>query len=276
MNTPTNAPGTAGGWDDAHALSGAYAVDALDDQERTRFEAHLENCAHCRAEVDELRQAAATLTLDRAVAPPASMRDSILGQISSIRPLPPLQPESAAPAAPAQPIPAARAETSNETSTVVPFAARRRMLRRTPLLVAAALVLLLSAGLAWMSPWSGNDSEVHLTAAERVLGADDAHRVEATFPDGARATVVHSRSEGRAVILTQDMALAPEGRVYELWLQTPKGDMVPAGLMPDDADATVLLDGDASRATAVGITVEPDGGSTEPTTKPIAVFPLEA
>ncbi len=46
--------------------------------------------------------------------------------------------------------------------------------------------------------------------------------------------------------------------------------------MPDKADQTVLLEGDASGATAVGITVEPDGGSKKPTSAPIAMFELEA
>ena len=39
--------------DDIHSLVGAYAVDALDDAERARFEQHLAACAECRAEVDE-------------------------------------------------------------------------------------------------------------------------------------------------------------------------------------------------------------------------------
>ena len=39
---------------DLHHLSGAYAVDALDDAERTSFEQHLAGCADCRAEVAEL------------------------------------------------------------------------------------------------------------------------------------------------------------------------------------------------------------------------------
>ena len=40
--------------------------------------------------------------------------------------------------------------------------------------------------------------------------------------------------------------------------------MVPAGLMPAGADQTVLLEGDASDAVGVGITIEPEGGSKEP------------
>ena len=46
---------------DLHKLTGAYAVDALDDLERARFEQHLAECDDCRAEVAELRETAALL-----------------------------------------------------------------------------------------------------------------------------------------------------------------------------------------------------------------------
>ena len=49
---------------------------------------------------------------------------------------------------------------------------------------------------------------------------------------------------------------------------------VPAGLMPEGADQVVLLEGPASDADAVGITVEPADGSDQPTSAPIAVFDL--
>ena len=51
---------------DIHALSGAYAVDALDDIERAGFERHLAECADCRAEVASLRETAALLAEDAA------------------------------------------------------------------------------------------------------------------------------------------------------------------------------------------------------------------
>ena len=74
------------GWTEVHALSGAYAVDALDDLERARFEAHLRECAECQAEVDSLREAAASLALD-AVEPPEQLRAEVLAGIETIRPL---------------------------------------------------------------------------------------------------------------------------------------------------------------------------------------------
>lgn len=247
-----------------HALSGAYAVDALDTEERARFEEHLRGCAACRAEVDELRGTAALLSADAHADPPAGLRDSILAGIETVEPLPPLAP-------------AGRPGHDETAPAPAPLADRRRP-PRTPfrgslLLAAAAVVLVGLVGLAAWRPWAGPEDTP--TAAERVLAADDATRTSQDLPDGSRATVVVSRSEGAAVIVTEDMALAPEGKVYELWLQTPAGDLAPAGLMPDDGDATVLLDGDASEATGVGVTVEPDGGSPEPTSEPILFFELE-
>lgn len=239
-------------WENAHALSGAYAVDALDDVERARFEAHLRSCPDCQVEVETLRETAAALAVDP-VEPPARLRAEVLAGIESIRPLPPL------------------------IDRDQPAAPRRRPWYTTtgPLLVAAALVLVALVTTVALRPWADDTEPApELTATERVLEAPDAEKVAQEFPDGSVATVVVSRSEGRAVILTEDMALAPEGKVYELWLSTDGVDMIPAGLMPDDGDATVLLEGDASDAVAVGITVEPDGGSPEPTGDVVHVFEL--
>jgi hypothetical protein len=54
----------------------------------------------------------------------------------------------------------------------------------------------------------------------------------------------------------------------------PGDTFTSAGLMPEGEDQTVLLEGAASDAAAVGITVEPATGSPQPTSTPIAVFDL--
>ncbi len=230
---------------DLHALTGAYAVDALDDVERVRFERHLADCHDCQAEVQSLREAAALLADDTAVAPPPGLRDRVLADIATVRPLPPV-------------------------------IARPEPVRRPgwlPLLVAASVLAVLGVGLGLWQPWSADAPT--LTAAERVLAADDAQEVSLSMDDGSTATLVRSVSVGRAVLTTKGMAPAPAGTVYELWLQRPDGHMTPAGLMPSGADQTFLLDGDASQAIAAGITVEPEGGSPQPTSEPIALFDLE-
>jgi anti-sigma-K factor RskA len=234
---------------DIHALSGAYAVDALDDIERAGFERHLAECAECRAEVASLREAAALLAETTATEPPAALRDRVLADITKVRPLPP------------------------ETPAARPVPTRRRQRRGARLLAAAAAVVVLGGGAAvvWQQPWQDGTSQPP-SATDAVLSAPDARSTSLDFPGGASATVTHSDSLGKAVIVTQKMPPPPEGKVYQLWLDQPGKGMVSAGLMPVKADQEVLLAGDAATATGAGITVEPEGGSTSPTSAPIALF----
>ena len=239
---------------DVHKLTGAYALDALDDLERVRFEQHLAQCDDCRAEVGELRETAALLAETVATTPPASLRDSVLAGITQIRPLAPEVPQ-----------------TSSRHTADAPAARGRGWM---PFLVAAALAIIVGVGAMVTQPWKSDDSDVpQLTAAEQILRADDAEKVFLDLGDAGRATVVRSKSEDRAVIRTEDMVSAPEGKAYELWFIEGE-EYVSAGLMPDEPDQTVVLDGSAAQAAAVGITVEPDGGSEQPTSEPIAVFDL--
>jgi anti-sigma-K factor RskA len=255
---------------DIHKLTGAYAMDALDDLERARFEQHLSGCEDCRAEVTELRETAALLAETVATPPPASLRDSVLAGISQVRPLPPEVPSPATShaASPATSPVTSPGDAHDDTTGPSVGGGRRWM----PLLVAAALAVLVGIGAMIVAPWA--DDEPRLTAAEQVLRAADAEQVFLDLGEAGRATVTRSKSQDRAVITTEDMVSAPEGKAYELWFQTPEDDMVPAGMMPDAADQTVVLEGPAADAVAVGITVEPEGGSPEPTTPPIALFDL--
>ncbi|HET8594663.1 MAG TPA: anti-sigma factor [Intrasporangium sp.] len=233
--------------DDIHALSGPYAVDALDPEEREQFERHLAECPACQDEVAGLRAAATQLSALVETAPPVGLRESVLRQISTVRPLPPLRQE-----APPEP------------------AAEPARLRRQPWLlaaVAAALVAVAALGI-----WRAVDTTPPPTVAERVLEAPDATRVAHRFPDGASATVVRSKQVGRAVLITSDMPAPPAGKVYQLWLEDRAGVMQPAGLMSGSGNKVVVLSGDAGQASAAGITVEPAGGSARPTTQPLALF----
>lgn len=231
-----------------HALSGAYAVDAVNDLERAEFERHLAECSDCRAEVASLREATVTLAHQASAPAPESLRGSVLAEIAKVRPLPPV------------------------TTRTVPQEGGAR--RWFPALVAAAVLTVVGIGGAVWQPWNPSDetTQSQLTASERVLQDPDAERISLDFADGANATVTRSKAEGRAVITTSDMAPAPDGKVYELWLQQEDGTMVAAGLMPTKADQTVLLEGDADAAVGAGITIEPAGGSPEPTSDPIALF----
>jgi anti-sigma-K factor RskA len=231
-----------------HALSGAYAVDALDPVERALFEEHLASCAACQAEVTSLREATTLLGATQEVAPPAGLRDRMLADIATVRPLPPHQPS----------------HESNQQ--------QHRPVRRWLAGLAVAAAVLGIAGVGTVVWEQQHPSTGQLSVADRVLQAADAKRVSVTLPGGTTASVIRSVSEGRAVLVAHDLAAAPDGHVYELWLQTPAGRMVPAGLVDRGGSRPVVLRGDATTATAAGITIEPDGGSDSPTTEPIALF----
>ena len=61
-----------------HELLGAYALDAVDVDERAAFEAHLATCSACAQELDELRAMLADLAESTAVAPPPALRARVL------------------------------------------------------------------------------------------------------------------------------------------------------------------------------------------------------
>jgi anti-sigma factor RsiW len=65
--------------DQLHDLSAAYALDALDDEERAAFDAHLRDCEPCRADVASFGTTVETLAYaSEGPAPPAGLRNHIV------------------------------------------------------------------------------------------------------------------------------------------------------------------------------------------------------
>jgi anti-sigma-K factor RskA len=223
---------------DIHALSGAYAVDALDDVERAEFERHLADCASCRQEVDSLREAAAELASVSEVAAPDRLRASVLQAITEVRPLPPVVP-------------------------VTKVGKARRWWAASSLVLAASV----ASAVAVTHPWS---TSPQVSVASQVMTAADVQKVSSTLGNGGSLTWYRSRSSDKAVVASTGMPALPASKVYELWLQRPDGSMAPAGFLPA-GNATVVLTGEASTADGAGLTVEPAGGSPKPTTTPLAV-----
>jgi anti-sigma-K factor RskA len=275
---------------DVHSLVGAYAVDAIDEQERTAFERHLAECPECRAEVASLVEAGAQLSLVSQTAPPPAMRDAVLAGIRTVRPLPPLEQPAAAehqlqgvvpdPDAPAARIPVVIDDDDAEPTPAAPAADLPAnvvpMRRRRPvaewLVGAAAAVALIAGGIAW-SPWDDGAGKAPVSASEQVLEAKDAQRVVQNI-GGAKVTIVRSASLHKAVVVADNMAAAPTGKDYQFWFDQPGKGMVNAGVMPHGSapTLTVMLEGDAATASGAGITLEPAGGSPEPTSTPLALF----
>lgn len=237
---------------DIHALSGAYAVNALDDLERARFERHLAECEACTAEVESLRETSALLAETTVAGPPAELRDRVLADIARVRPLPPVLPPVVG-----------RSDRAPR--------GRRRL---AAVLAAAAAVVAVGAGSVVWHPWDPDSSQRTISAVDRVLTAPDAQSFSRKLEDGSTATVVRSKSLNGAVVVPSGMKAPAPGTVYELWLQ--HGDtMVAAGFMTS-TDHPVLFEGDAASAIGAGITVEPAGGSPEPTFPAVATYDFRA
>ena len=262
---------------DLHHLSGAYAVDALDEAERASFEEHLAVCPDCRAEVAELSGAAAQLSALTEATPPPALRAAVLRGITQVRPLPPLaDPATASPAAeapvaathdspPSVPDAVPTADVRRSGGTVVPF--RRRA--STWLAVAAAAAAIVVGGLAW-GPWTAPASPM-----DQVVSAADAAKVSQT-KGSMTAELAYSRQLGKGAITVAGLPPAPSGKAYQLWYVGADGVARSAGLMDADADGrgSMMLEGDPSKAAAVGMTVEPAGGSPHPTSDPLVVLAL--
>jgi anti-sigma-K factor RskA len=238
---------------DIHALSGAYALDALDDVERAQFASHLATCAECRAEVRSFSETVSHLADIESEAPPADLRAKVLADIGAVRPFPP--------------------ETAAADSSPAGAASVVTLRRRTlPALVAAAVaMILLATGAAVWHPWTNDRT----TVADQIVNAPDAVRITEPVPGGGKLTIVRSASLKRAVMIGDGVPEPAAGTTYQLWLQQPGEGMVSAGLMPDSTEPTVLT-GNAATAKAAAITVEPDTGSKHPTSDPIVVFPLRS
>ncbi|MER6748381.1 anti-sigma factor [Streptomyces fungicidicus] len=244
---------------DPHLLTGAHALHALPDDERAAFERHLADCEPCARETAELHATAARLGLAVATAPRPAMREEVLRRITAVRQQPP-----GPPAAPRR----ARA------------ALRAHRLSRWALAACLAAAAALGGTAVWQYE-RAEDAQRQARRAEQgtaeiaaVLAAPDATTRAAALGDGATGTVVVSRERDEAVFVASGMARPPAGKVYQLWYDDG-GTMRSAGLMdPGRADQAVLMEGAVDGASAMGITVEPEGGSRRPTSDPVALMGL--
>lgn len=232
--------------EELHSLAAAYALDAVDDLERAAFERHLTLCEDCRQEVAGLREASVVLSDGLETEPPADLRAALLAQVAST---PQEAPRPASGTSPAH---------------------RERRSAGTRWWVAGAAAAVIALGTAVVVQWPEPDPAV--VAVQDVLEAPDAVRSTQTV-DGTEVSVVTAPSLDRAVLVAPDLPPAPEGRDYQLWFVHEDGTAVSAGLVPREGD-DVLLEGDPGRAVAVGISLEPQGGSAQPTTEPIVAVPL--
>ena len=260
------------GRQDLHSLAAPYALDALEPDERRRFEKHLKGCARCAAEVRELSEDAVRLAWSTAAPAPAAMRDRVL---AAVRTTPQessrsWEQQGHTPQLPphvwgVQP-PPARSRKSRPRSLFVPLA------------TATAAAALAVAGLFAVQANQARDKLDAERAQSReiahVLAAPDARATTGRDAQGRSIGVIASASEGQAVVTLSGYGAPPSGRVRQLWLMRPGAQPRSLGLFA--ADTPLVASGLTKSSTSLAVTVEPDGGSAQPTTQPIVQLTLKS
>lgn len=258
---------------DTDNLSGAFALNALSDEERKAFEARIAESDEIRTEVAELNDTA--LLLGRAVEPvqpSAGLRSSIMDLLDSTPQLPRLEARDETPLRSE----AAPTSKSGELLEPIPLARQRWFMRPAVLLVgaAAAVGLFFGGGAAFnaVQP-QGPGSSVALPAdAPQILAASDVRHTAADLKTGGTATLYWSNDLKRSVVVLDGASALPSTKTYQLWY-IKGSDIKSAGTVSASSNTvTQVLQGDLVEGDVVGITVEPKGGSKQPTTQPIAAL----
>lgn len=263
------------GRDDPHTLAAPYALHALEPAERARFEKHLRRCTACQAEVRALTEDAARLAWTTSAPAPPQLRDRVLSAVRATT-----QEQPAAPARSTQLPP--HVWGVREPPRQEPRRAFRRASVRRPLLMpfatATAAAALVVAGLFAVQ---ANDTREQLNAERarvqrinEVLAAPDARAGVSRDPQGRSIGVVASPSTGKAVVTLSGYDDLPAGKVNQLWLLRPGAPPLSLGLF--DRDTPLLATGLQRNATSLAVTVEPDGGSPQPTSQPFVQLALNS
>jgi anti-sigma factor RsiW len=222
----------------------ALVLDALDPGERSDLEHHLEGCAECRAELAWLEPAREVLEGDvEQIEPSAGLRARVMAEVDADLAGQPVDPE---------PAPSVRKRSPRNW-----LAGAFR-----PVVIGAAAVALLF-GVALGVVLNGDDSP---SVAQRQV-------VTGQTSNGSSAVLVSSNGAGTLKMTGLDRP--GEGRIYQAWVQRGQSVIPTDSLfVPDRHGSATASIPDLGGVSAVMVSVEPDGGSSQPTTAPVITVSL--
>jgi len=248
-------------------LAEVYALDAVSDAERAAIEAYVSAAPEAERQAfhERVRQARETLatTFTAEEEPPADLFDRIVAQ------LPAHSADVSAPAAPAAPPPVTdQLSAARERRDV-----RRRSAGMRNWLIGVAAAAVIALGGVGVGAYVANQND----PLTQVLQAQDVRQATVEVSGGGTAIVSIAPSKDALVVRMKDVPPPPEGKVYQMWL-IPKDGTSPVsqGLMDAEALSKPAVVKGIHSAAALGITVEPAGGSTAPTLPTVAAATLNA
>ena len=233
-----------------------YALGSLEGDERTSLEKHLEGCASCRRELEQLRGDAALLALTTAgPKPPVRARSRLMDAI-------------------------AEEPRAERTKAVGQWWGILGWLVAAAMLVVAVTLSRQNTHLSsTVVKLTGEverqraDSEQARRIAE-LLKAPDASSYEVlpvkmNTPPPPAGKAIFSPKRNTLVFMASNLNPLPPTKAYELWLIPKQGAPIPAGVFKPDARGSAIVVNPplpaGVEAAAFAITIEPEQGSVTPT-----------
>jgi hypothetical protein len=236
-------------------LIGAYALDAVDGEERAAVEQHLAVCVRCRAELAEHREVAAMLAYEGEPAP-TDVWDRIVVSLE-------------------EPPPAMRLRLE-APDDVVTLDDRRRARRQRGFYVAVAGVAAALALILGVVVVRQNDDEVSPVAlpalvdeARATPGSTTATLRSASGQGGPEAVAIVT-PDGRGYLEAGDLPPLPADRTYQLW-GVVDDQAISLGVLGTNPDIAAFHVDDANRVAAYAITDEVAGGVITSQNQPVVV-----
>ncbi|MBC7292343.1 MAG: anti-sigma factor [Actinotalea sp.] len=276
--------------DEIRSLLAAYALDAVDADERRAVEDLLARDPEAARELDELRAVTAAMAMAEALPGPPDVRRAVLDEVARTQQVSAADTPTVSAGAPgagtqgagahAAPVVAGRTRPADDTSDrpdrrdaeVVPLTARRRS-PRGAWLVAAAAAAVVAVAVPGVVAWQQHERAVQAEARTELL-TDLLAEPGATVLSGALTgggDAVAVLTELRGAVVVEGLPQLDRDLVYQVWAMRD-GTPVAAGLLgTGGADAAALLQ-DYRPGDGVALSVEPAGGSEQPTTTPLVVL----
>jgi len=249
---------------DIQELLGAFALDAVDADERDVIEGHLAGCPRCRAEVEGHRETAALLAQGGERAPDG-VWDRIAEALDEAPPVLDLD----------------RIAPRRTARAAVPRSIPLRVAAAT-MAVAAALTLFVGVALGRRD---GRDlgrldrairamqNAAVASAASAALSDPHAEQVKLASADGKATAQVVRLPDGTGYLVPTGLAALPAGRVYQLWAirSDAKISLGVLGARPDVSAFRMT-----GPVAAYAVTEEAAGGVASTQNRPVVVGDVKA
>ncbi|MGA9772064.1 MAG: anti-sigma factor [Blastocatellia bacterium] len=271
--------------EEGQGLAALYALGALTQHEARAFESHIrDGCATCKEEIEKFESLVGTLGFSaESATPPVYLRDLLSARIEKEKLE---QSDKASQSASVIPFPE-RAKTTSQPPATSRSSHGFRLL---PWAVAASLLIALAYSImSWQTERKNGQALLSETAVLRdKLNRESARekelaQINAVLQSPQKSTI---KLEGQEVsssssaniywdiaekrwVVTADLPPAPAGKVYQLWIITPDAQKLSVGLIEQDDKGhgfTVFeISPNVNDVAAAAITLEPKGGSQQPT-----------